>query len=596
MKTIVCFLVSFFGFVACYSQYPYQIDAYNVEISLNKNSSIDVTETIRVTFNESRRGIFRSIPYVLPGRAGLTRSVTLDSISVGDGTGYEAKTKITTENGYVKIRIGDANVWMSPGTEKTYTIKYRIIGAINWFEATNDWKEAAELYWNILGDEWDTTIANFTFTVQFPEVKSDSDVRAKLFSGAYGSRLNTSLLKTGAVDANNETGCWLKLGRNRFDGGSNKIINPYEGISIVLDVPASLIDKLGFWESLGIFLKGNLGFLLIPFTFLSMVFFWLRFGRDPDTGPTAVQYDPPDNLSGPEAGALIDETVDQKDIAAGIISLAVKGKLIIEFGEEVGMIFKRRPVQLKPLDTPENEPLTAFESKLFGKIRSAGDLVTETELKTHVAPHISELRESLYDSLVTRRYYKQNPNSVRWTWMILGVLVVAFLAFLSTKISPIPSPTAAIIGGVVSGIIVLLFGWQMPKRTFAGARALREVRSFEEFIRRARGDELDWMSKKHPDQALFEKYLPHAVAFGLTAEWSEAFKNIALENPSWYHDPYGARFNYLYFSRDFDNMTNSVASAASVPPRSSGGSGGSSGFGGGGFSGGGFGGGGGGSW
>lgn len=595
MKRIL-FLLIVLVCARAFGQYPYQIDAYNVEMSLSSDSIINITERLDVTFNESRRGIFRTIPYVLPGRSGLTRSVTLDSISVGDGTGTSVQTKITREGGNVKIRIGDPDVFLVPGTKRTYTIQYRIIGAINWFEAGDDWRDAAEMYWNIIGNEWDTSIDNFTFSITFPEAKNPKDVRAKLFAGSYGSTISTILNGTGEVDANNETGCWMKLSQNRVDGGSSKTLNPYEGISIVLDVPSENIQKLSFMDSATLFLKGNLGFLLIPFTFLSMFFFWFTYGRDPDSGPTAVQFDPPDGISGPEAGALIDERVDQRDLASGIVSLAVKGKLEIEFGEEEGLIFKKRPVFLKVLESAEKQPLTAFELKLFSLLKKSGDLITEAELRTGVAPHVADLKNSLYESLVSRKYYKSNPDTVRWTWTLGGLAVIGLLAFLSTKVTAIPSPTAAIVGGIVSGVLVIIFGRQMPKRTLVGARALREVRSFEEFIRRARGDELNWMSEKHPDQALFETYLPHAVAFGLTAEWSEAFKNIAIENPSWYHDPTGARFNYYYFSRDFGYMTNAVASAASVPPRSSGGSGGSSGFGGGGFSGGGFGGGGGGSW
>lgn len=586
----ICITAKAFG------QYPYQIDSYSVEMSLEKNSVINVTERLDVKFNASRRGIFRTIPYILPSRAGLTRSVTIDSISVNDGSGATAETKITSESGNIKIRIGNPDVWLSPGTKRTYTIQYRVVGAINWFSATDDWRDSAEMYWNMIGDQWDTTIDNFTFAITFPEVKDKKDVRVKLFAGEYGSSLNTTLNGVGEVSAENETGCWIKLSQNRVDGGSSKTLNPYEGISIVLDLPSANVERLGVIESTTLFLRGNIGFLMIPITFLVMYFFWFTHGKDPDSGPTAVQFDPPDNISGPEAGALIDERVDQKDLAAGIVSLAVKGKLEIEFGEEEGLIFKKRPVFLKVLEAKENEPLTKFETKLLNLLENAGEQITEADLRTKVAPHVSELRQSLYISLVERKYYPRNPDTVRWAWTIGGIAVVGLMAFISIKLTAIPSPGSTIIGGIGSGLLVLFFGRQMPRRTNIGAKALREARSFEEFIRRARGDELKWMSEKHPDQALFEKYLPHAVAFGLTAEWSEAFKNIAIDNPSWYHDPTGARFNYYYFSRDFGNMTNAVASAASVPPRSSGGSGGSSGFGGGGFSGGGFGGGGGGSW
>jgi uncharacterized membrane protein len=96
--------------------------------------------------------------------------------------------------------------------------------------------------------------------------------------------------------------------------------------------------------------------------------------------------------------------------------------------------------------------------------------------------------------------------------------------------------------------------------------------------------------------ALFEELLPHAVAFGLTAQWAQAFQGVLHEMPTWYVSPYNTGFNPIYFSHDLNSINTNLASAAFTPPRSSGASGGGSGFSGGGFSGGGFGGGGGGSW
>ena len=45
---------------------PYSIDSFDVRMWLNGDTTLDVEETISVTFNESRRGIFRTIPVVYP--------------------------------------------------------------------------------------------------------------------------------------------------------------------------------------------------------------------------------------------------------------------------------------------------------------------------------------------------------------------------------------------------------------------------------------------------------------------------------------------------------------------------------------------------
>jgi uncharacterized membrane protein len=195
-----------------------------------------------------------------------------------------------------------------------------------------------------------------------------------------------------------------------------------------------------------------------------------------------------------------------------------------------------------------------------------------------------------------RGYYLNNPNSVRAGWLVGGLLGVGALGLVTAWINPIGAVLPSVVGGVLGAGVVIVFSMLMPKRTAIGARAQREVAGFEEFIKRARGNEFDWMSKKQPTMSLFEEYLPHAIAFGLAAEWAGAFEGILHELPSWYDAPYGGRFSPIWFANDIVSVGNSITTAATTPPRSSGSSGGNSGFGGGGFSGGGFGGGGGGSW
>jgi uncharacterized membrane protein len=145
----------------------------------------------------------------------------------------------------------------------------------------------------------------------------------------------------------------------------------------------------------------------------------------------------------------------------------------------------------------------------------------------------------------------------------------------------------------ITFIIVAVFGWLMPRRTMAGARTHTWLRGFEEFLERVEKDRLERLVDS---PAVFEKFLPFAMAFGVENSWARAFEGLATQPPSWYHTADGRAFRPNLFVADLGRMTNAAGSAMTSAPRSSGGGGssGSSGFGGGGFSGGGFGGGGGG--
>jgi len=149
------------------------------------------------------------------------------------------------------------------------------------------------------------------------------------------------------------------------------------------------------------------------------------------------------------------------------------------------------------------------------------------------------------------------------------------------------APGSFFAAAILTGLIIIGFGWFMPARTVLGGRALEGVLGFEEFLSRVEADRLD-RTIKTPE--MFEKYLPYAMALGVEKNWVRAFEHIYRQSPEWYRGPDGASFHPRTFVSNLGRMSTQAASAMASAPRSSGGSG----FGGGGSSGGGMGGGGGG--
>lgn len=571
------------------------IDRWSETIDIRPDATYTVEERIAVTFTEARHGLLRNIPIANDNGKGSVRKIFLSDLSVSDGNGTLYNFAQKWEDDELRLKIGDADVTLDPGTKKTYVIRYKVENGLNWFEQS-DWSPSAELYWNVTGNDWEVPIGAADVTISFPESPGAKGVRVRAFSGPYGSTVSHTVTKIAQKDPDEETATLIWLTPNQARVARVKPLEPHEGITVVLSVPETLIPKPPPMKQAMYFLLPNLGFampiLILPF----MAIMWFLFGRDPSSGPMVVQFEPPDGMSGSAVGAMIDEKVDQRDIAAGIITLATKGYLRIHPKEE-GLIFKSRTADLEIMRNDAGTDLSPFEEELLRRLRTAGNLVTDLDLRTYVAPYLPKLKSSLYQELVDRGYYLQSPETARTLWVVLGVLIIFGLGFLFTVISPVKSPLPSVVGGIISFVFVLMFAQGMPKPTSQGAKTLAKVRGFQEFIRRARGNELEWMSQKHPDEALFEAYLPHAVAFGLTREWANAFMGILHAMPSWYVTPYGTGFDANWFAYDLVNVSNSLGTSASTPPRSSGSSGGSSGFSsGGGFSGGGFGGGGGGSW
>jgi uncharacterized membrane protein len=149
------------------------------------------------------------------------------------------------------------------------------------------------------------------------------------------------------------------------------------------------------------------------------------------------------------------------------------------------------------------------------------------------------------------------------------------------------SAVAGFFAAAATALIVGIFGWLMPRRTAQGARTHTWLRGFEEFLGRVEKDRLERLVDS---PAVFEKFLPYAMAFGVESNWARAFEGLATQPPTWYHTADGRSFRPQLFVADLGRMSSVAGSAMTSAPRSSSGSSGFSG----GSSGGGFGGGGGG--
>jgi uncharacterized protein (TIGR04222 family) len=593
---IVCALalgIHGLGVTPALAQPAYELQRFDADIELREDASMTVTERIEVVFHEPRRGIIRSIPVEYDTGSGTTRRLRLDVDRVTDAQGRPLTTSVSREGHNVTIRIGDEDVYLEAGTTLTYVITYTAKGMLNWFEAGGG-SEVAELYWNVTGDRWDTVIRSSSATVRYPQVAGAEGIRLRVFAGPYGDVAHDDAAGLTEEFLGDETGAALAVDEDHALVRHEGLLDAYEGLTFVLAIPASHIPPPSAAEKLLENVLSNLGFSTVIWVVAGMLGAWWLKGRDVRSGPVVVQYEPPDGISGPEAGALIDERVHQRDVAAGMISLAVKGYVEL-FPGETGAVFKRRTTDLQLTDKPPGPDLTSFEKELLTRLQGAGDRITGDDLREKVAPHAGALNTALYDSLVSHGYYPASPETSRWIWLGIGVLAIVALGFVFTAISPFKSPLPSIVGGLLALPAVIIVSRAMPRRTHKGAEAHRAVLGFEEFVRRAKTKELQWQTKVEPTQALFERVLPHAIAFGLVREWAEAFAPILTAPPTWYHGPPGT-FHAGTFGSDLSTVADTVGSAATTPPRSAGGVGGHSGFGGGGFSGGGFGGGGGGSW
>lgn len=164
-----------------YNHYDYVVDQYDIHIIVNENNTLDITEMITAYFNESKHGIIRSIPLSnmimrLDGTSSTNRT-QVTNVSVD----HEYTTK--RENGDYKIQIGAEDHTLTG--EETYIIKY------TYNLGKDPVEDYDELYFNIIGDEWDTVIGNVTFTIVMPKAFDSS--KLGFSSGVTGSTDNSNV-------------------------------------------------------------------------------------------------------------------------------------------------------------------------------------------------------------------------------------------------------------------------------------------------------------------------------------------------------------------------------------------------------------------
>ena len=550
-----------------------RIERFDAEIIVSPNGSIDVTEKIQAHFlGGPWHGLYRTIPveYVTP--QGVNYALFLKVKSITDAYGNSLKFETSRERHYLKLKIyiPDAD-----NSTQTIAIEYTVPDALRFFE------DHDELYWNVTGDEWDVPIQSATARIILPE--NTTNIRANVFTGEYQST---------AHDAD------IEIAANGVEFRTRAPLRYHEGFTVAVAFDRGFVREPTFLDKTGLFLRSNWPLGLPIAAFVIMFYLWWTRGRDPRLRPIAAQYEPPDQLTPGEAGTLVDNSADMRDITSTIVDLAVRGYLVIEEHEHdrmLGLVHDKDYTFLLKKDRSEWSKLKPHEQELLNGFFSDGrSTVKLSELHNQFYKYLASIKERIFDSLISAGYYRRSPDSVRSTYLLSGAVIGVLMVFGSHSVAESLGMVSItfVFAGILTGLIICAFGWFMPAHTIKGVRAVEDVLGFEDFLNHVEAERFNRMIKT-PE--MFEKFLPYAMALGVEKNWSKAFQGIMTEPPQWYRGgALGPQFYPYTFTSNLGVLSAHAGTVFASAPRSSGGSGFGGGGGGGGFSGGGFGGGGGG--
>ena len=555
-----------------HAQEYFTIKQYDVIVKVNKDASLDIAEKINVHFTEQRHGIIRKIPFkyemkpLAPNAEkadrqlesnGQTRTI-VENIKV---PGREAS--ITEDGNYKNVKIGSADKYVDG--DQQYLITYRILNAINFF------KDHSELYFNIIGDQWSTTIDAVNFSVELYEPNPDTSGYF-VATGATGSKANKTVTK------------WE--GNEILKGSTTEPLQPNEGVTVGVSFPKDFLVKPDY------FYRGFY-WLLLPFLVFTLMFYiWKRWGKDEEV-TVQTEYYPPENISPSVSGYIIDDKLDRRDLTALVPYWGAGGYLRINELQEsslFGLLKHKEYEFIKVKELPDSALI--FERTLFNGIFESGGSVKLSDLKEVLYKTMNRAKAELEEEINKDDFYVKYSRGMKAFFSVVGIIVFGF-GIIKTLAEWRENLWLGV-ALIASGIIILIFGYLMTKKTKKGTDLYQKLLGFNEFIKSVEKDRLQEFLKQ--DQNYFDKVLPYAIVFDMADKWKDKLEGLDIPPPSWYSGVYaGNNFNTMMFMSSLDRSMNAMTDTFYSAPANSGSSGGSF-SGGGGFSGGGFGGGGGSSW
>lgn len=618
INLLFCIFTFFLFSLNCYAN-DYDITKYDVEIVVDEHNKYGIKENIDTYFNVSKHGIIRRIPlYNNIIRQDGTRErnrVLISNVHVNE------EFASSRENYNYVLKIGSA--------DKTLTGKHSYSISYDYDIGLDKNNKYDELYFNIIGTEWDTNISNVTFKITMPKEFDASKLGFSYGQYGYSNTDNISY----DVDGNVITGS--------FEG----TLLAGEGLNVRMELPEGYFIRKSVGSSLLECWYYIIPILGVLFSYL----IWKKYGKD-DQVVDIVSFYPPENMNSLDVAFAKKGSVNSNDAVSLLVYLASKGYIKIVEDKKSKSRFTIQKVKEYDGNNKEEE---LFFRGLFKKV---WDSISSDELNESFYLTINSILTKK-NSTANRKEIFNNKSSNKRYILFLFMLITSSLSTiipaLGYKLSDvifsiIICNLIGIVALIIVGIIydnnctkkglnsalgfafffvlalavanftiigfeyiyydtVYLIGFILcmvctyliyffylivTKRTEYGNKVLGEVNGFKKFLETAEKDKLE--SLVHDDPSYFYNILPYAYVLGVSDAWIKQFEGIAIAPPDWYES--ADTFDYYRFNRSLNRTIHSASRVMNSVPQSSGGSSSGGGFSGGGFSGGGSGGGGGSSW
>ncbi len=608
------------------SPHEERVISYHSDITINKDATVDVVETIKVyaNGNDIQRGIYRNYPTEYKDKDGYYVSVGFEVVEVLKNGEEEPFHIEGASNGDI-VYIGDADVYLDPG-EYTYTIRYRTDRQIGFFD------EYDELYYNVNGTGWIFPMAQISATVHLPD-------------GAEITQYD------GYTGYEGETGKDFEavVGNGEISFTTTRVFDAYENLTIAVAWPKGIVARPpNPWKETYLMIdqwKEEITSFFLILLFLYWFNAWRKVGIDPPKGTIVPLFDPPKGFSPADCHFVHHQSYSKKALAADIVDMGVKGLLSIKYKKGKFSLHKTTGAGQAEISSAQKKLL---DSLLGGRGEIELDQKNHSTIGSAVSAHEQNIRKEL-DGV----HFKLNRQYIFVGLLISALGMLALVpwgkedaGFLIFWLCFVSLPVIALSSGFFSALMNLLsrgYGWGpvigffifavpalltyfivminvmedaspllfvllfivinalfiylIKAPTVQGRKVMDQLEGLRLFLKKAEEHRFNQLQTRETALEFFEKLLPFAIALGVENEWGEHFESFFKSDsgqgdyrPAWYFNSSMSHFSSNAFSHSIGSSLSSSISSSSTAPGSSSGSGG------GGSSGGGGGGGGGGGW
>lgn len=568
-------------------------NSYNVDIQINEDSTLNISEMVEHIFNGESHGARRDIP--------LTNNQCL-SIYSGDNTltcggfdwlkvigGYDFKNNPLPSNQFRYYEVSNDGedygrfeweLWSEgkyvSNEEVNWIIKYDIYGGLKEFD------DGIYFYWDLLPEDRAGTIESSTITVSLPEDvvfdRSNLEIYTSLDFRAVESN-NRVIIQLNQVPYYGPITMSYRFDKDEIQLPGDiyyNISSPYINNEVFLDdikisdqnqyliksIPTGehtlKVTHIGYtdysidfniksgetlnydislepqgWMSILIFLNNGmtlLGLGLIVIVIIVIIKIRDNKLKDPILYRTVIPlFTPPDNIRPYMLGSLKDQTVNNIDLIGTIVDLAYRGYLKFKIKNKNSKDFEL----IKTND--DTSKLDSIEISILEALFDKKQEVKNSDIQKTFPYKYSSITNDIYSKMISDGYYKSSPRTTIGMYLGLGTMLIIAGIILTIVFSFIISNIIGFTSIFTITISVAICGIGLiilsTFMTSITSLGKRLINEIKGFRMYLHTAERFRLQKLGPSE--FEKYLSYAIVFGIEKEWAKKFEGIYEGNPEW---------------------------------------------------------------